>query len=307
MKKYFFFIFLICFISANDTVARMALDVNGAQKQATPETKTGKKAMQALVPMAKVQTPAQSRSDLINGAKAAIENQGLNKSNFVRRNRQCKPLEKRHTSQRRYEASKEKEIFKNEVAEIVKNQRTSHEKARAIAEWIACNFDPAMQPIEYNNMAWIRQPSVCCFVEDENQEEQTICRISAEEWKRMPFTDCINNPMHIVATSKNLCLDSADFAALFTAMCQEAGVEVGVVMGFLKNDDAQRAGDKNHALQRHVWNYLIEGKNKIYVDVYLMGSYCADFQYASRANLPELLTYFNFSYDMESGPFYHAE
>ena len=116
---------------------------------------------------------------------------------------------------------------------LVKPYRTDYDKARAIAYYIASHI--AYDEYMYNN------------------NKKTKLRVKQR------------NPQEILQSKVGVC---ADFASLFTAMCQMAGIRVNTIHGYLFDVTEDLRVNKMHRNTRtHAWNYFEYQRRKVLVDV----------------------------------------
>lgn len=75
------------------------------------------------------------------------------------------------------------------------------------------------------------------------------------------------SPEELLTTRVGIC---GDFANLFQAMCNKAGVKSGYVRGFVFEEGDSKNSRRDRENNAHAWNYFVFGGKKVYVDTTFM-------------------------------------
>lgn len=75
------------------------------------------------------------------------------------------------------------------------------------------------------------------------------------------------SPEELLTTRVGIC---GDFAKLFQAMCDKAGVRAGYVRGYVFEEGDNKNSRRDRANNAHAWNYFVYKGTKVYVDTTFM-------------------------------------
>lgn len=132
------------------------------------------------------------------------------------------------------------------VPYLIKPYNNDYDKAAAIATWIASR-------IVYDQFLYNRGRATKLLEKQMKMSDEE--RAAYEEEQK-----------DILISRVGTC---KDYAALFSRMCQAAGIEVGSVEGYIVRN-RRRPEDYMNENNAHVWNYFMYEGRKIYVDTTFM-------------------------------------